>query len=71
MWHTDVIGYTDTQTGDGEDPEDEAQRLGHPQLDFGGGLAEVEGEDDGYRDDGHVDGEAEVGEEGCMQECCY
>jgi hypothetical protein len=62
--HTHVISNPGRETAHRQHPKDGAQRLGHAQLEVGGRLAQVEGEHDGDGHDGHVDGEAEVGEEG-------
>lgn len=61
---TYIIPQPNKQARDAQHPEDDAQRLGHAQLGGAGLALEVEGEDDGDGNDGHVDGEAEVGQEG-------
>lgn len=65
---TRIVGDPNSQTADGQCPEDGAQRLGHAQLDVGGSLAQMKGEHDGNGYDRHVDGKAEVGEEGWERE---
>lgn len=63
---TYVIPQPDEQAGDAQGPEDEPEGLGHAQL-RGRGLAlEVERQDDGDCDNSHVDGEAQVAQEGAL-----
>lgn len=63
---TYIIPQPDKQAGHAQGPEDEPEGFRHAQL-CGRGLAlEVEGEDDGDGDDGHVDGEAQVAQEGAL-----
>lgn len=64
--HTYVVPEADEQAGDAEEPEEDAEGPGHGELGGAGLGAEVEGEDDGDGDDGHVDAEAEIGEEGAL-----
>lgn len=61
---TYVIAHAEEEARDGEDPEDDAEGPGHAQLELAGFVLQMEGEDDGDGDDGHVDGEAKIREEG-------
>ena len=60
---TYVVPQSDEQRRHGQQPEHRAEGLGHAPLDAAGLGLEMEGEGDGDGDDGHVDGEAKVGEE--------
>lgn len=62
---TDVVPQADEEGRDGEQPEDEAERLGHAALEVRGPVGEVEREGHGDGEDGHVDGETERGQESC------
>lgn len=62
----DVVAEAQGQTAQRQQPEDDAERLRHAQLDGGGLGLEVEGDDDGDGNDGHVEAEAQVGEEGSL-----
>lgn len=57
---TDVVPNPSTQAAQGEGPEHDAQWLRNLQLQVVGPRLQVEGEDDGVGDDGHVDREPEV-----------
>lgn len=59
----DVIPTADAQADDAQGPKDQAEGFGDAELEWRGGGLEMEGDDDGDGDDGHVDAEAEVGEE--------
>lgn len=62
--HTYVVPEAGEKTCDAQEPEDHAERCRHGELGRSRAGLEMEAEDDGDGDDGHVDGEAEVGEEG-------
>lgn len=59
----DIIAEAKRQAAQAQQPEDYAERSGHAQLKGGGGGLEVEADHDGDANDGHVDAEAQVGEE--------
>lgn len=63
-----VVTHAQSETGQREHPEDDAERFGEAELEGRRLVFEVEADDDGDGDDGHVDGEAEVREEGCEGE---
>ena len=64
---THVVAQADDERDDAQAPEDDAEGLGHAALEVGGLVLEVEGERDGHGEDGQVDGDAEVREEGCAR----
>lgn len=66
MGLTYIIPQPHEQGRDAQAPEDEPEGLRHAQLGGRGPGLEVEGQDDGDRDDGHVDGQAQVAEEGAL-----
>lgn len=61
---TDVVRQPEPEASDRQRPEDGAEWLSEAELHVRGLLLEVEGQDDGHRHDGHVDGETKVGQEG-------
>ncbi|KAG7147770.1 hypothetical protein HYQ46_003371 [Verticillium longisporum] len=62
----DVVAEAEEEAAHAEAPKGGAEGLGHAQLELAGLRLEVEGQDNGDGDDGHVDAEAEVGEKGAL-----
>ena len=63
---TNVVPQPQAKHQHAQRPKHHAQRLGHAQLGVGGPVLDVEGQGDGDGDDGHVDRDAQVGEEGAL-----
>lgn len=62
----DIITKAKSEASDGEDPEDDAQRLCHSQFELGRFILQVKADNNGDAHDGHVDAQSQVRKEGSL-----